>query len=102
MKFKKGSLSPEIIRLAVEEGLDRRAIAQRVGCAVPNVYKTLLRYGVIAQAKPLPAVHTCISVLPDPHRIWLRQEAKRMRVSWRDLGRALLVDAIEEARNGRG
>lgn len=99
-KPRAGSLTPEIIRLA-QEGLSRREIARRVGCAHPNVYKTLVRFGVIAPTKPLPAVVTKISVLSDDDRIWLREEAKRMNVSWRDLARALLVDAINEVRDGR-
>lgn len=100
IRARAGSLTPEIIRLA-KEGVDRREIARRVGCAPPNVYKTLVRYGVILPARPLPAVVTKISLLSDEYRIWLKEEAKRMRVNWRDLARALLVDAINEVRDGK-
>ena len=53
IKPRGGSLTPEIIRLA-KQGIDRREIARRVGCTPPNVYKTLVRYGVILPARPLP------------------------------------------------
>jgi hypothetical protein len=46
-------------------------------------------------------VVTKISLLSDEYRIWLKEEAKRMRVNWRDLARALLVDAINEVRDGK-
>ncbi len=100
MKYRKGSLAPEIVKLA-HQGIGRHEIARMVGCAPPNVYKTLLRHGIITPPPPRPALTTCISVLSDEDRTWLRQEAKRMKVHWRDLARAILTDAIYEAKHGK-
>lgn len=106
MKYRKGSLAPEIVKLA-HQGIGRREIARMVGCTPPNVYKTLLRHGIITPPPPpparprAPALTTRISVLSDEDRTWLRQEAKRMKVHWRDLARAILTDAIYEAKHGK-
>lgn len=95
-------MTTEIIRLAQEEGLNVSAIARRVGCSAPNVSKTLNRHDVEAKSVRPNAVATHISVLSVEHRRWLMGEARKIKANWRDLARAMLIDAIEEARDGNG
>lgn len=96
MRFLPGSRAPQIIELH-EAGMTPPSIAQQLECGYSNVYKTIRRYKV---RRPLPSKGMKISALTPDEGYWLKCEARRMGVSWQDLARAMLTDAIAEARNG--
>ena len=73
-------------------------IAQELNCSRSNVYKALRRYKV---RMPKPCKEMKISALTPDEAYWLKCEARRIGVAWPDLARAMLTDAIAEARNGR-
>lgn len=98
MRVMPGSLTPEILRLA-DQGVAVKEIARRVGCRWPNVYKTLRRYDRLPPPAEREIKTFRVSALSQRDREWLRSEARRMRVNWRDLARALLIDAINEVRD---
>ena len=101
-RMRSNGRAPEIVRLAVEEQLNTKQIATRVGCSIPNVYRTLVRYGITPRPVKFRVHTTRIAILSNEHRNWLMKEARRMRADWRDLARAMLIDAIKEARNVNG
>lgn len=98
MNFPPGSRSPKILQLYAE-GKKPKEIAAEVKCSRPNVHRVLKRAG-----KGMPRVLrlTSVSRLSQEDERWLRAEARRLGVAMADLARAMLVDAIEEARDGRG
>lgn len=98
MRFKVNSLSPQIIELR-KQGLTNRQIARQLGCSEVNVHKTLKR-AEIGSVVPIPKKMRISHIGVDEFK-WLAKEADRMRVHWHDLARAMLVDAIHEASEGK-
>lgn len=75
-----------------QSGVSMREIGRRMGCSGPNIYQIIRRrYGWTGRLEPLPAEH---------HQ-WLEAEARASNVPVNFLVRALLVDAIEEARDSQ-
>lgn len=99
MRVLANTMTPRIIDL-YRDGLAVADIAALVGRSRSNVHKTLKRHEIEGYGER--RAHTQISPLPRDLLQWLREEAGRLNVSTRDLARALLVDAIYEARNGNG
>lgn len=94
MTFLPGSKGPEIVRL-FNEGLPPIEIGPRVGCSRSNAHKTLRRH-----VASLKLCYTRISPLSSRDMDWLQAEAQRLKTTTPDLARAMLVDAIAEARDG--
>lgn len=98
MRFLPGSLTPQIIEMRRDQQMGAVEIARKLGCTRGNVYKALRRHGLKVEAlRAAPMMR--IAPISHEERLWLRREARRMNVSWRDLARALLTDAIAEARD---
>lgn len=96
IRFLPGSRAPHILQKHTE-GMGAKAIACALDCTPSTVYKTIRRYKV---RQPAPAKEMKISALAPDEAYWLKCEARRLNVAWPDLARALLKDAIEEARRG--
>ena len=96
MKVLRNTMTPRIIDL-YRDGLAVADIAVLVGCSRSNVHKALKRHDIEGYGER--RAHTQISPLPRDLLRWLREEAARINVNTRDLARAILVDAIEEARD---
>lgn len=101
MRFLPGSRSPQIIEMH-KRGMRASEIARDVGCTRSNVTQVLKRCGLIDQRPKRPKLTMRIAHLADDDRKWLKREARRMRVRWQDLARAMLSDAISEVRDGKG
>lgn len=85
-------LTAEIIRLH-NEGVSQHEIARRLGCTQPNVWVAIRRH--------LGGGPIRISVLSKEQMNWLRNQASRQRVRVNDLARAMLVDAVCDAMEGK-
>lgn len=98
MSFLPGSKSPEIVKL-YHAGLHPADIARMLCCSRSNVHKSLRRHlGVKVEIRN---AHTRVSPLALKDMLWLQEEARRLKISTADLARAMLVDAIGEARDGQ-
>jgi transposase len=96
MRFLPGSRSPKILELGAN-GMKPAYIAKELECSKSTVYKALRRYKV---RQPKPSKFMKISALTIEEGYWLKCEARRIGVPWMDLARAMLTDAINEAKNG--
>lgn len=95
MKTPKGR-TPRILELH-DQGYRQCEIVRMVPCDSSQVYATLKRWG-----KTLPDVKAMrIAPISREDMAWLRAEAQATKVRWQDLARAMLTDAIQEARDGR-
>lgn len=93
--FHADSKSPEIVRLWRSGVKSRTEIARRVGCSMSNVRKVIMRH-VPEYTTPI-----MVSGLTVDQVKWLEAEASKSGVTPDVMARALLIDAIEEARQGR-
>lgn len=87
------------------EGLTMEAIAAGLRMSRRTVTRLLIAHGREIRPGGRPKLGTeeiRIPALADDHMRWLFTEADRLKISREALMRAMLVDAIEEARNGRG
>jgi IS30 family transposase len=94
------ALSPETKETIVglyDAGMRVAEIAQRTGVDRCFIYKLLKWNGRVTRQYREMKIS---SVARDDYE-WLRREATRMGSSVADLARAMLTDAIDEARNGR-
>jgi hypothetical protein len=80
------------------QGLRQVEIAEVVGCSRANVSKAIEKHA--GDAPVTTGFH--IAALTGEDHAWLAIEAGRLGCAVRDLARALLADAIEEARHGGG
>lgn len=99
MKFLPGSKSPQIVEL-YNSGLHPADIARVVECSRSNVHKSLRRH--LDRKDEIRNAHTRVSPLALKDMMWLQDEARRLNISSADLARAMLVDAINEARAALG
>ena len=97
MKTLRGSKSDKILGL-YEGGMAPSDIAGIVGCTRSNVHKSIQRH--CGGAKSPRYGLTRVSLLPPDDLEWLHAEAHRLGAPIGDIARALLIDAIEEARHG--
>lgn len=93
MRFLPGSRAPKILELH-KGGFAPPVIAQQLNCTSSLVYKTIRRYKT---GTPYPSSGMRIAALGTAEAAWLKAEARRIGVPWRDLARAMLNDAIHEA-----
>jgi hypothetical protein len=96
--FKANTKAHEIIRLWRDGVRSPSEISRRVGCTVPNTVKTLARHVPEYTPHKKPRVVRVVGLPKDDMR-WLESEAKANGVEIDQMARAMLVDAIEEARN---
>lgn len=97
MKLILGSHTKQILELDDQHGAGE--IARRLGCTRQTVYLALKRHrGRVAP----PAMTMRIAAITRDEAQWLKGEAQKVGVSWRDLARAMLSDAIAEAKDGKG
>jgi hypothetical protein len=88
-----GSLTPRIIELYLS-GMGKFEISQKLGCSHTNVIVALRR-----NANKLHGV--AINGLPSDQMKWLVSEAVKSGVAVEIMARALLLDAIHEAMDGK-
>lgn len=98
--FKSSTKSHDIIALWQSGVINKTEIARRVGCTSVNVHKTLKRHAP-AYTTSLRRMNFNVHGLPDDQIEWLEAEASRSGVTPEVMARALLIDAIEEARQGK-
>jgi hypothetical protein len=96
MKTLPGSKTPKILELHAQ-GANALEIATAVNVARTYVYKVLRHHGHRSRV----ATTMTISIVGSEDLNWLRAEARRTRTRVPDLARAMLTDAIYEARNGK-
>lgn len=96
MKVREGTRTAEIIAL-FRSGMRQADIAREVSCTPANVYRALFNHGEIDG----PTISMRISPLTLEDRTWLRKQAAIAKVPLCDLARAMLVDAINEARDAK-
>lgn len=95
--FKANTKSHDIIRLWREGVTTLAEIARRVDCSVPNVAKTVRRH--VPEYVPRPRrKRLIIEAPPDEQVSWLQDEARKTGVSVGVMACAMLVDAIEDAK----
>lgn len=92
-----GDVSRAVVMLA-RFGMSKPDIVRNLRCDPSLVHRALVRYG-LHKASPYGTLR--ISGLNAEDQRWLMEEARRTGVRWQDLARALLSDAIAEARDGR-
>ena len=96
---------PQETKQAVVEmydaGVRVAEIAQRTGVERCFVYKIIKKAGRQTSKPRQHRTMTVSSVSCEDYE-WLLREARRMRSTVADLARAMLTDAIDEARNGQG
>lgn len=97
MRFLPGSRTVKIVDMA-KGGWAVHAIAAELKCTKNTVYKAIRRYD--QREPPRPSKAMKISALTPDEAYWLKDEARRIGVPWPDLARAMLTDAINEARDG--
>lgn len=89
MPRRKAPVTFEILRLRAQS-MSTSAIAKTVGCSAQHVAMTLRRNKLTNNG--------FYALLPGEHFAWLQAEAERNGVRVQDMARALLIDAIEEAK----
>lgn len=94
MRVLPGSKTPRILELHAQ-GMHPPDIAGIVKVDRTYVYRVLRRYGF--RSRPIKRM-TVACVAPEDFA-WLRAEARKIGTSVADLARAMLTDAIEEARH---
>jgi len=92
-KAEGGSLTPRIIELYVS-GMGMREISEELGCSYPNVWRALRCTG-----HKLSSIE--IIGLPGDEMKWLILESVKSNVPFEIMARALLLDAIHEAMDGK-
>lgn len=97
VRIQRNGKTREILDL-FDQGVAPPVIAQQVGVDRCYTYKVLRMHG-----RPTRQYREMkISAVARDDYEWLRREAARIGSSVADLARAMLTDAIDEARNGQG
>ncbi len=91
MAISRRSATPELIQKMAAVGMKNFEIARKLGCTASYVSV------VLSESTDKPRSFLMPALSPDEWD-WLRGEATRLQISVRDCAKALLVDAINDAR----
>jgi hypothetical protein len=80
-----------------DQGVRPPVIALEVEVHRVHVYRVLRAHGRYTRGLKTMRVST----VAQEDLAWLRREARRVGARWQDLARAMLTDAIQEARDGK-
>jgi hypothetical protein len=97
MRILKHGKTRQILDL-FEQGVRPPVIALEVEVDRCYVYRVLKAHGHRMRARP-GSQTIRISTLAETDLDWLKEEARAVDVRWQDLARAMLIDAIQEARD---